>query len=119
MQIDDSIQHETQRKELGKMSEAVTIERLERGLALSAYLVVRHGPVAVPIFEGLERELATMRQTQDTVERAKRLQESYSGLTTRRAIEPPVTSGVRSHSNPTPDRKRSMGGARPAREQAL
>jgi hypothetical protein len=33
------------------MSEAVTIERLERGLALSAYLVMRHGPVEVPIFE--------------------------------------------------------------------
>jgi hypothetical protein len=54
----------------------VTVERLERGLALCAYLVVLDGPVVVPIFERLERELATMRQTQDTVERAKRLQEA-------------------------------------------
>jgi hypothetical protein len=50
---------------------------------------VRDGPVAVPIFERLERELATMRQTLDTVERAKRLQASYSGPATRRAIAPP------------------------------
>jgi hypothetical protein len=70
------------------MSE-ITIERLERARALCAYLVVRDGPVAVPWFERLERELATMRQTQDTVERAKLLQESYGGPATRRAIEPP------------------------------
>jgi hypothetical protein len=57
------------------MSE-VTIERLERGLALCAYLVVLDGPVMVPLFERLERELAAMRQTQDTVARAKRLLES-------------------------------------------
>ena len=46
-------------------------------------------PVVVPLFESLERDLAAMRQTQDTVDRAKRLLESYSGLATRRAIEPP------------------------------
>jgi hypothetical protein len=40
-----------------KQSEAepVTIERLERGLALMAYLVVVHGPVLAPLFEKLER----------------------------------------------------------------
>jgi hypothetical protein len=70
------------------MSE-VTIERLERGLAICAYCVVRDGPVVVPLFERLERELAAMRQTHDTVERAKRLLESYRGMTERRAIEPP------------------------------
>jgi hypothetical protein len=59
------------------MSEPVTIERLERALALSAYLVVLDGPVMVPMFERLERELAAMRQTQDTVGRAKRLLETY------------------------------------------
>jgi hypothetical protein len=36
------------------MSEAVTIERLERALAFCAHLVVRDGPVVVPIFERLE-----------------------------------------------------------------
>ena len=58
--------------------EPVTIERLERALALCAYLVTRDGPVVVPLFERLERELAAMRKTQDTVDRAKRLLESYS-----------------------------------------
>ena len=59
------------------MSEAVTIERLERGLAFAAYLVVQDGPVAIPLFERLERELETMRARQDTVGRAQRLLESY------------------------------------------
>jgi hypothetical protein len=57
--------------------EPVTIERLERALAFCAYCVVRDGPVVVPLFERLERELAAMRQTQDTMGRAKRLLESY------------------------------------------
>jgi hypothetical protein len=56
--------------------EPVTIERLERALALCAYLVTRDGPVVVPIFERIERELAVMRQEQDTVSRAKRLLEN-------------------------------------------
>jgi hypothetical protein len=58
------------------MSEPVTIERLERGLALLAYCIELDGPVMVPMFERLERELAAMRQTQDTVGRARRLLES-------------------------------------------
>jgi hypothetical protein len=41
------------------------------------------------LFERLERELAAMRQTQDTMERARRLLETYGGMTERRAIEPP------------------------------
>jgi hypothetical protein len=59
------------------MSEPVTIERVERALAVCARLVVRDAAIA-PIFERLERELAAMRQTQDTVGRAKRLLESYN-----------------------------------------
>jgi hypothetical protein len=66
--------------------EPITIERLERALALCAYLVVLDGPVVLPFFERLERELAAMRQTQDAVMRAKRLLESYGGMTERRAI---------------------------------
>jgi hypothetical protein len=58
------------------MSEAVTTERLERGFALCAYLVGLDGPVAVPLFESLERELTAIRRTQDTMDRAKRLLES-------------------------------------------
>jgi hypothetical protein len=61
------------------MSE-VTVERLERGLAICAYCVVRDGPVVVPLFERLERELAAMRQTQDIMERAKRVQ-AYQSVT--------------------------------------
>jgi hypothetical protein len=55
------------------MSEAVTIERLERALALCARLVVLDGPVVIPLFEGLERDLAAARSEQDTVDRTKRL----------------------------------------------
>jgi hypothetical protein len=69
----------------------VTIERLERALALTAYLVVLDGPVAIPWFERVERELAAKRAEQDTIARAKRLLESYRGMTERRAIAPPVT----------------------------
>ena len=72
------------------MSE-VTIERMERALALCAYLVVLDGPVAIPWFERVERELAAKRAEQDTVERAKRLLESYGRMTERRAIAAPVT----------------------------
>ncbi|MGY3082122.1 Ser/Thr protein kinase RdoA (MazF antagonist) [Bradyrhizobium sp. LM6.10] len=72
------------------MSEAITVDRLERGLALCAYLVERDGTVAVPLFERLERELAVMRQTQDTVARAKRLVEAYTGRHPRLSLAPPI-----------------------------
>lgn len=55
----------------------VTIERLERGLAMAAYLLVLHGPVLAPVFERLERELVTMKADQDAVGRAKKLLETY------------------------------------------
>jgi hypothetical protein len=58
------------------MSEEVTIERIERALTVCARLVALDGPVAVPLFERLERELEAMRQPQDTVGRAKRLLEN-------------------------------------------
>jgi hypothetical protein len=57
--------------------EPVTIERLERAVALCAYLVVLDGPVAIPWFERVERELAAMRAEQNTISRAKRLLETY------------------------------------------
>ena len=55
------------------MREAVTIERLERALALCAHLVVLDGPVVIPLFERLERDLAAMRSNEATVARAKAL----------------------------------------------
>ncbi len=55
----------------------LTIERLEHALAVAAYIVTLDGPIAAPIFERLESELATMRADQDTVNRAKRLLETY------------------------------------------
>ena len=57
--------------------EPVTIERLERALAIAARVVMLDGPIAVPLFERLERELAAMRADQDAVGRAKKLLESY------------------------------------------
>jgi hypothetical protein len=59
------------------LAETVTLDRLERGLAVAAYLVALDGPVMVPIFEKLERELEAMRASQDAVGRAMRMIESY------------------------------------------
>jgi hypothetical protein len=50
----------------------VTIERLEPALALCAYLVVLDGPVIVPLFERLARELEALRASEDTMTGAKR-----------------------------------------------
>jgi hypothetical protein len=57
--------------------EPVTIERLERALVIAARVVMLDGPIAAPLFERLERELAAMRADQDAVGRAKKLLESY------------------------------------------
>ena len=54
----------------------VTIERLERGFVLLAYLMSLDGPVHAPLFEKLERELESLRAREDTVTRAKRLLEN-------------------------------------------
>jgi hypothetical protein len=55
------------------MSEPITVERLERALALCAYLVELDGPIMVPMFERIERDLAALRTQQDATERAKKL----------------------------------------------
>jgi hypothetical protein len=73
-----------------KAHEPVTVERLERALAVLAHLVVLDGPVVIPLFERMERELAAKRAEQNTVLRAKALLESYGSVTERRAIAPPV-----------------------------
>ncbi|UVO35840.1 hypothetical protein KUL72_31705 [Bradyrhizobium arachidis] len=68
----------------------VTVERLERAVAVCAYIVVLDGPKRAPLFERLERELAVMRQTEDTVERAKRLLESYRDRHPLLSLPPPI-----------------------------
>lgn len=55
----------------------LTIERLECALATVAYMLTLDGPVLVPIFEKLERELAKMKSDQDAIGRAKQLLEAY------------------------------------------
>jgi hypothetical protein len=55
------------------MSDEVTIERLERAVAVCAYIAVRDGQKAVPIFERLERELTALRSNEDAMVRAKEL----------------------------------------------
>jgi hypothetical protein len=68
------------------MSEAVTVERLERGLAVLAYLISRDGPVCAPLYEKLERELEALRNSEDTVSRAKRLLESLGSPMQRKLL---------------------------------
>lgn len=55
----------------------VTLERIERGLVVAAYLMELHGPWIAPIFEKLERAAAAMRSSDDAAGRAKRLLEAY------------------------------------------
>lgn len=64
----------------------VTIERLERGLALLAFLVVRDGEVYAPLFEKLERDIEVMRARQDTVGRARQMMENYKVVGGMKAI---------------------------------
>lgn len=47
--------------------------RIERALLAAAYVVDRHGPVYVPIFERLERELAALQANDGAVARARAL----------------------------------------------
>lgn len=47
--------------------------RLERALMAAAYVVDRHGPAYVQIFERLERELATLQAQDGAVARARAL----------------------------------------------
>jgi hypothetical protein len=51
--------------------EPLTIERLERALVFCARLVEVDGPILIPLFESLERDLAAMRAEQDAMARAR------------------------------------------------
>ena len=57
--------------------EDVTLERLERARAAIAYAMTLDGAVYGPIFERLEREIATRRATDDVM-RAQRCLQDYA-----------------------------------------
>jgi hypothetical protein len=54
------------------MRREITIERLERALALISFAIVQDGPVYAPILERIEREIAELRAGDDVVSRARR-----------------------------------------------
>jgi len=53
-------------------NQAVTLERLERALAVICYAILQDGAVYAPILERLEREIAALRARDDVVARARR-----------------------------------------------
>jgi hypothetical protein len=69
----------------GATTEYVSLERLERALAVVAYVVLRHGAVYAPILERLEREVELARRN-DPLTRAKRILAGYTEVGGRKAI---------------------------------
>jgi hypothetical protein len=61
------------------------IERLERALALAAYIVLRHGQGYAPYIDRLESELEIARRS-NPVDRAKRILETYTPEGGRKAM---------------------------------
>lgn len=55
-----------------RRDQPITIERVERALALVSWMMIEDGPAWTPYFERLERELATMRARDDAMSRARR-----------------------------------------------
>jgi hypothetical protein len=56
---------------------SVTIERLERGLAVLAHCVTLDGDVYLPLYEKLERELDALRDKQDILSRVRQRAATY------------------------------------------
>jgi hypothetical protein len=86
----------SQRRPSTTVPQALTIERVERGLAVLAHIMSMRdedGSKYAPLYEKLEQELETLRRQQDTVARAKRLLESYGGRP-RLALAPPIDGEV-------------------------
>ena len=52
---------------------AVDEARLRHGLAVAAYIVVRHGDAYAPILDRLQAELDAMQRRQSPAERARRV----------------------------------------------
>lgn len=69
-------------------SEPVTVVRIERALALCAYLVARddEGLVYAPIMDRLEAELIAARAVEDPAARARRLLNAYTAPGTMPAL---------------------------------
>jgi hypothetical protein len=63
------------------------IERIERALVLLALFIELDGDVHVPMYEKFEAELAELRKTENTKDRARRLLASYSRSGGRKAID--------------------------------
>lgn len=64
------------------------LERLERGLAMMAYIVVKHGDVYAPLFERLEREVEAERSGPEA--RARRVLESYMAAGSQQISKDPT-----------------------------
>jgi hypothetical protein len=58
-------------------NEEVTVERLERALAVISYAILQDGPVYAPVLERLEREIAARRSRADAVSRAQRYLDQF------------------------------------------
>ena len=50
----------------------MTLERLERAVAVISYAIVQDGPVYAPVLERLEREIAAYCAREDVLARARR-----------------------------------------------
>jgi hypothetical protein len=66
-------------------SDYVSLARLERALAVVAYVVLRHGPVYAPILERLEQEVAAARRGDPTI-RAQAILAAYTDVGGRKAM---------------------------------
>jgi len=76
------------------------IQRLERALALAAYIVLRHGVVYAAYIDRLERELEVARRS-SPIYRAKRILEIYTLEGGRKAMRS-SHSRLSSNDGPTP-----------------
>ena len=65
-----------------RQHDEVTLERLMRARAAIAYAMTLDGAVYAPIFERLEREIATLRATDDVMARAQRCLQDYAAAAT-------------------------------------
>lgn len=69
-----------------KTSDPITLQRLERGLAIAALAVSLDGPKYLPIFKRMEAEVAKARADEDDVSRALNLAAAYTRGGGMRAI---------------------------------
>lgn len=66
----------------------VTIERLERALAVVSYAITLDGAIYGPILDRLEREIAELRAGDDVVSRARRNLRRLQDQAALRTLEP-------------------------------